>query len=228
MEKIMVDEQWRIFRILAEFIESIQFMANAGCSVSVFGSARLKSGTKYYQLAEKIGRLLAEKNISVITGGGPGIMEAANKGAYKARGRKKGRSIGLNIELPYEQHPNTFLTHLKNFHYFFIRKVMFVKYAKGVIILPGGYGTMDEFFEVITLIQTGKIKKIPVVLVGSNFWLPLIGYFRAHILQECMIDETDMDLFTVVDTAEEAVGIMTKQIGKITGSVTDNLEYLQP
>ena len=217
-------EQWRIFRILAEFIESIQFMASAGSSVSIFGSARVKAGTKYYQLAEKIGRRLAEKNISVITGGGPGLMEAANKGAYQARGRKKGRSIGLNIELPYEQHPNKFLTHLKNFHYFFIRKVMFVKYARGMIILPGGYGTMDEFFEVMTLIQTGKIKKIPVVLVGSNFWMPLINYFRGHILQEGLIEEIDMDIFTVVDTAEEAVSIMVKHIGRAK-AVTDNLKY---
>ncbi|MDR1998141.1 MAG: TIGR00730 family Rossman fold protein [Candidatus Margulisbacteria bacterium] len=221
-------EQWRVLRVLAEFIESIQFMASAGTSVSVFGSSRLKPDTKYYKIGEQIGRLLAARGISVITGGGPGIMEAANKGAFQARSRKKGRSIGLNIELPYEQAPNPFLSHLKNFHYFFIRKVMFVKYAKGVIILPGGYGTMDEFFEVMTLIQTGKIKKIPVVLVGSSFWLPLISYFRGHILQAGLIEKIDMTIFTVVDTAEAAVQVMVKHIGRTTRSLTDNLKYARP
>jgi len=223
MENFMMTEQWRVFRIMAEYIESIQFMANAGTSVSVFGSARLKEGSKYYKLGEKIGRLLVEKGISVITGGGPGIMEAANKGAYQVKSRKKARSIGLNIELPYEQNPNSFVTHLKTFHYFFIRKMMFVKYAKAIIILPGGYGTLDEFFEVITLAQTGKIKKIPVVLVGSNFWLPLISYFRGHILQEGLIEKDDLDLFTVTDTAEEAVAQVLKHIGRTTKSLTDNL-----
>jgi len=224
MENFMMTEQWRVFRIMAEYIESIQFMANAGTSVSVFGSARLKEGSKYYKLGEKIGRLLVAKGISVITGGGPGIMEAANKGAYQAaKRRKKARSIGLNIELPYEQSPNSFVTHLKTFHYFFIRKMMFVKYAKAIIILPGGYGTLDEFFEVITLAQTGKIKKIPVVLVGSNFWLPLISYFRGHILQEGLIEKDDLDLFTVTDTAEEAVSLVLKHIGRTTKSLTDNL-----
>lgn len=138
-------ENWRVFRVMAEFIESIEFMANVGISVSVFGSARTRSDNKYYQEAVEVGRLLAERGISVITGGGPGIMEAANKGAAEARGRNKGQSIGLNIELPFEQKPNPYAKLLKNFHYFFIRKIMFVKYAKAVIILPGGYGTMDEF-----------------------------------------------------------------------------------
>ncbi|MDR2431906.1 MAG: TIGR00730 family Rossman fold protein [Candidatus Margulisbacteria bacterium] len=225
MEKFMMTEHWRVFRVLAEFIESIQFMASAGISVSVFGSARLKPGSKYYRIGERIGRLLAEKNISVITGGGPGIMEAVNKGASVAAARGKGRSIGLNIELPYEQAPNKFVTHLKSFHYFFIRKVMFVKYAKAVIVLPGGYGTMDEFFEVITLVQTGKIKKIPIVLVGSSFWLPFIHFFKAHILKEGLIEKDDMKLFTVADTAEDAVSAVLKHIGRTTKSITDNLEY---
>jgi uncharacterized protein (TIGR00730 family) len=225
MEKFTMTEQWRVFRVLAEFIESIQFMASAGTSVSIFGSARLKPESKYYKLGEKIGRLLSEKGVSVITGGGPGIMEAANKGAFNVKSKKSGYSIGLNIELPYEQQPNSFVTRLKSFHYFFIRKVMFVKYAKGIIILPGGYGTMDEFFEVMTLIQTRKIEKIPVVLVGSNFWLPLISFFKGHILQEGLIEKDDMGIFTVVDTAEEAVAIMTKHIGKTTKSLTDNLKY---
>lgn len=223
MEKFTMTEQWRVFRIMAEYIESIQFMANAGTSVSVFGSARLKENSAYYRIGEKVGKLLTAKGISVITGGGPGLMEAVNKGAYSAKGRKNARSIGLNIELPYEQTPNTFLTHLKNFHYFFIRKMMFVKYAKAIIILPGGYGTLDEFFEVMTLAQTHKIKKIPIVLIGADFWLPLISYFQSHLLQEGLIEKDDMNLFVVVDTAEEAVELVLKHIGRTTKALTDNL-----
>lgn len=218
-------ENWRVFRIMAEFIESIEFMANVGISVSVFGSARTKPDNKNYEAAVDVGRLLAERGISVITGGGPGIMEAANKGATEARGRNKGKSIGLNIELPFEQKPNPYAKLLKNFHYFFIRKMMFVKYAKAVIILPGGYGTMDEFFEVITLLQTKKISKIPIILVGSVFWGPLISFFRGHILKEGLIEKGDLNLFSVVDTPQEAVALVLKHIRQTTKKLTDNINY---
>lgn len=218
-------ENWRVFRIMAEFIESIEFMANVGISVSVFGSARTKPDNKNYQAAVEVGRLLAERGISVITGGGPGIMEAANKGATEARGRNKGKSIGLNIELPFEQKPNPYAKLLKNFHYFFIRKMMFVKYAKAVIILPGGYGTMDEFFEVITLLQTKKISRIPIILVGSVFWGPLISFFRGHILKEGLIEKGDLNLFLVVDTPQEAVALVLKHIRQTTKKLTDNINY---
>lgn len=218
-------ENWRVFRVMAEFIESIEFMANVGISVSVFGSARTQPDNKYYQQAVEIGKLFAERGISVITGGGPGIMEAANKGAAEAKGRNKGGSIGLNIELPFEQKPNPFAKHVKNFHYFFIRKIMFVKYAKAVIIMPGGYGTMDEFFEVITLLQTKKISKIPIILVGSAFWGPLISFFRGHILKEGLIEKGDLNLFTVVDTPEDAVALVLKHIRQTTKKITDNITY---
>jgi uncharacterized protein (TIGR00730 family) len=152
-------------------------------------------------------------------------MEAANKGAAEARGRNKGQSIGLNIELPFEQKPNPYAKLLKNFHYFFIRKIMFVKYAKAVIILPGGYGTMDEFFEVITLLQTKKISKIPIILVGSAFWGPLISFFRGHILKEGLIEKGDLSLFSVVDTPQEAVSLVVKHIRQTTKKITDNIKY---
>lgn len=218
-------ENWRVFRIMAEFIESIEFMANVGISVSVFGSARTQPGTKYYEEAVAVGKLLAERGISVITGGGPGIMEAANKGAAEARGRNPGKSIGLNIELPYEQKPNPYAKLLKNFHYFFIRKIMFVKYAKAIIIMPGGYGTMDEFFEVMTLVQTKKISKIPIILIGSEFWSPLISFFRGHILKQGLIEKGDLNLLTVVDTPEEAVSLVVKHIRQTTKKITDNINY---
>ncbi len=218
-------ENWRVFRIMAELIESLEFMASVGTSVSVFGSARTKPDNINYQAAVEVGRLLAERGISVITGGGPGIMEAANKGAAEAKGRNKGMSIGLNIELPFEQKPNLFAKHVKNFHYFFIRKIMFVKYAKAVIILPGGYGTMDEFFEVITLLQTKKISKIPIILVGSAFWSPLISFFSGHILKQGLIEKGDLNLLTVVDTPEEAVSLVVKHIRQTTKKLTDNMKY---
>jgi uncharacterized protein (TIGR00730 family) len=226
-EMFTLTENWRVFRVLAEFVESIEFMANAGTSVSVFGSARLKPTNRYYKVAEQVGLLLAKQGISVITGGGPGIMEAANKGAVSAKGKKCGDSIGLNIELPFEQKPNPFVKKLKSFHYFFIRKVMFVKNAKAVIILPGGYGTMDEFFEVMTLIQTKKISKIPIILVDKAFWAPLLGFFTTHLIEEDLIEASDLTIFTVVDTAKEAVDMVVKHIRKTTKTLTDNLKYIK-
>ena len=226
-DSFLNSESWRALRVHAEFIESVEFMARAGTSVSVFGSARTKPGTKYYELGEKIGRLLAEKGISVITGGGPGIMEAVNKGASQAKGKKSGESIGLNIELPHEQHPNPYLSRVKHFHYFFLRKVMFIKYAKAVIIMPGGFGTFDELFETMTLIQTNKIAKIPIVLIDKNFWTPILDFFEKGMLDNGLINKADLKIYDVVDSAEEAVKKVTNYISKTTKSITDNINYEQ-
>lgn len=222
MAEFINTENWRVFRIMAEFIESIEFMSKAGPAVAIFGSARARKGNKLYQMAHDVAKLLAKNKISVITGGGPGIMEAGNEGASGVKGVK---SIGLNIELPYEQKPNKFITHLKNFRYFFIRKVMFIKYAKGVIIMPGGFGTLDEFFEVITLVQTKKISNIPIVLVGERFWAPMLDLLKGNMLKEGYIDKKDLELFQVVDDAKSAVNIILKFIGKTTKKVTDNIQY---
>ncbi len=219
-------ESWRALRVQSEFVSSVEFMATAGASVSVFGSARTKPGSKYYKLGEEIGRLLIESGISVITGGGGGLMEAVNKGASESKNRKNGaRSIGLNIELPHEQKPNSFLDRVKHFHYFFIRKVMFLKYAKGIIIMPGGFGTFDELFETITLIQTRKMNRIPIILVGVDFWRPILTFFEKEMTGNGLIDKTDLKLYEVVDTAEEAVKKVTQFINKTTKAVVDNINY---
>lgn len=218
-------ESWRALRVMSEFVDSVEFMANAGPSVSIFGSARIEPGTKYYTIAEEIGYLLAQKGLSVITGGGPGIMEAANKGAIRATGKGAGKSIGLNIQLPHEQKPNTALTRGKTFHYFFIRKVMFVKYAKAVIIMPGGYGTFDEFFEIMTLLQTRKISPIPLILVDKKFWSPMLDFFQKQMIEMGLIDKEDLSLFEVVDTAKEAVQRVMNFVSKTTKLVIDNINY---
>lgn len=219
-------ESWRALRVQSEFVSSVEFMASAGASVSVFGSARTSPNSKHYKLGEEIGRLLVENGISVITGGGGGYMEAVNKGASESKKRKNGaRSIGLNIELPHEQKPNVFLDRVTHFHYFFIRKVMFLKYAKGVIIMPGGFGTFDELFETVTLIQTEKMKKIPIVLIGIDFWQPILTFFEKEMIENGLIDETDLKLYELVDTAEEAVSKVTKFISKTTKAVVDNINY---
>lgn len=218
-------ESWRALRVMSEFVDSVEFMAKAGPSISLFGSARLVEGTKYYKVAEEIGYLLAQKGLSVITGGGPGIMEAANRGAQRAKSKNSGKSIGLNIKLPHEQKPNSCLDWVKTFHYFFIRKVMFVKYAKAVIILPGGYGTFDEFFEVMTLMQTKKINQIPLILIDKKFWSPILGFFQDNMLKEGLIDREDLKLFEVVDTAKEAVNKVLNYVSKTTKLVTDNINY---
>lgn len=198
------EDPWRIFRIMAEFVDGFDEMSEIGDAVTIFGSARTKPSDKYYKMAEKTAALLAKNNLAVITGAGPGIMEAANKGT-KAAG---GVSIGLNIEVPIIQEPNKFITKLIDFRYFFCRKVMFVKYAKAFIIFPGGFGTMDEFFESITLIQTSRIEKFPVILMGSEYWKGLIDWMKQDMLREDRVEKNDLDLFSVVDKPEEALKII--------------------
>ncbi len=202
--EIKVSDSWATFKIMAEFVEGFEKMSKIGPCVSIFGSARTKPGTRYYLLAEEIARKLVEAGFGVITGGGPGIMEAGNKGAFEAGGK----SVGLNIELPFEQFNNVYIDKDKiiNFDYFFVRKVMFVKYAQGFIAMPGGYGTMDELFEALTLIQTHKVARFPVVLVGTEFWSGMIDWLKQTMLeQEHNINPEDLDLFKLVDTAEDAV-----------------------
>ena len=210
-------EAWRVLRIVGEFVEGFETLESIGPAVTIFGSARTPAADRWYQEAEKCGRLLAQRGTAVITGGGPGIMEAANKGACEAGGT----SVGLNIALPTEQDPNRYQTHELTFNYFFCRKVMFVKYAKGFIIFPGGYGTFDEFFEALTLIQTFKIEPFPIVCVGTEFWNDLVKWMR-HTLAEKFksIAPEDIDLFKVTDTAEEAVEIVQAHIASLTAAAT--------
>ena len=212
---IKTADSWQIFKIMSEFVEGFDSMSKIGPCVSVFGSARTKPENQYYQSAEEIGYLLTQKGYGVITGGGPGIMEAANKGAK----RGKGKSVGLNIELPFEQSHNEFIDNdkLLNFDYFFVRKVMFVKYAQGFIVLPGGVGTLDELFEAITLIQTEKIGRFPIVLVGSSYWQGLLDWIKVTMLEsEHNISPEDLDLFNIVDTPTEAVEIIEEFYKKYT------------
>lgn len=197
-------DSWAIFKIMSEFVSGFEKLAWIGPCVSIFGSARTKPNHKYYKAAEEIASMLVKKGYGVITGGGPGIMEAGNKGANK----EKGKSVGLNIELPHEQSSNIYIDpdKLINFDYFFVRKVMFVKYAQGFIVMPGGLGTLDELFEAFTLIQTKKIARFPIVLYSKSFWSGLIDWVQEVILEkEGNIDKEDMDLITLVDTPEEAV-----------------------
>ena len=201
--EIKVTDSWQIFKIMAEFVDGFEKLARIGPCVSIFGSARTPNDSKYYKLAEETARLLTEGGYGVISGGGPGIMEAANKGAYEAGGK----SVGLNIELPFEQFHNKYIDRdkLLEFDYFFVRKVMFMKYSQGFIVLPGGFGTMDELFEAITLIQTGKIARFPIVLVGSDYWKGLMEWVETHMLEAKNISPEDLNLYRIVDTAEEAV-----------------------
>jgi hypothetical protein len=205
--EIKTTDSWQIFKIMAEFVEGFEKMGSIGPCVSLFGSARTEPGSEYYRLAEEIAYKLTQNGYGVITGGGPGIMEAGNKGAM----RGDGISVGLNIQLPFEQGANPYIDSDKliTFKHFFVRKVMFQKYAQGFIVLPGGFGTFDEFFESVTLIQTGKIGKFPIVLVGSEFWQGLVSWIEKVVHEEQKnISPEDIDLFTVVDTAEEAVDVI--------------------
>jgi uncharacterized protein (TIGR00730 family) len=211
--EIKSSDSWQIFKILAEFVEGFEKMATIGPCVSLFGSARTKPGNRYYLLAEEIAYKLTQSGYGVITGGGPGIMEAANKGAM----RGDGVSVGLNIELPHEQGSNPYIDKDKliTFKHFFVRKVMFQKYAQGFIVLPGGFGTFDEFFESATLIQTGKIGRFPIVLIGSEFWDGLVNWIEDVVQEEQgNISPEDINLFTVVDTAEEAVEVINNFYSK--------------
>ncbi len=198
------ENPWRVFRIMAEFVEGFDELSQIGPAVSIFGSAREKLNHKYYEAAEKTAQLLVKEGYAVITGGGPSIMEAGNKGAAEARGL----SIGLNIDLPFEQKPNPYINHLINFHYFFSRKVMFVKYAKAFIIFPGGFGTLDEFFESITLIQTQRMERFPVILYGSSYWKGLLDWIKDSVLAEHCIDKADLSIYQTVDKPEDAIKII--------------------
>jgi len=198
-------ETWRLFRILSEFVDGFDIMSEIGVGVTVFGSARTQPGEKYYEMAVECGKKICSKKFAVITGGGPGIMEAANKGAHDCGGH----SVGLNINLPFEQVPNPYQTHKLDFRYFFVRKVMFVKYACGFIIFPGGFGTLDELFETITLMQTRKIHPFPVVLIGTDFWGGLLDWARKTMDQRFhTISPEDMELMHVTDDIDEAVDII--------------------
>lgn len=202
--EIKTHDSWQIFKILSEFVQGFEKLSKIGPCVSIFGSARTKPDNKYYKLAEEIAYKLTQMGYGVITGGGPGIMEAGNKGA-KLGG---GNSVGVNIVLEFEQHPNPYidLDKLIHFDYFFVRKVMFMKYAQGFVALPGGFGTFDELFEAITLIQTDKIARFPIVLVGKDYWQGLIDWIKKSVLnEEHNIGIADLDLFHLVDTADEAV-----------------------
>ncbi len=205
-QEVKAQDTWQIFKIMAEFVEGFEKMSKIGPCVSIFGSARTKPESKYYQLAEDIAHKLTLEGYGVITGGGPGIMEAANKGAQKAGGK----SVGLNIKLPFEQSPNPYIDHDKSitFDYFFVRKLMFIKYAQGFVVLPGGFGTMDELFEAITLIQTGKIGRFPIVMVGKDYWEGIMEWIKTILVTEKYINPDDLNLFKLVDTADDAVTVI--------------------
>ena len=198
------EDPWRIFRIMAEFVESFETMSRIGPAVTIFGSARTKPADRFYQTTVVLARKLAEKDFAVITGGGPGIMEAANKGAAKA----KGKSIGLNIELPHEQQGNRYANVPIQFHYFFARKVCFVKYSMGFIYLPGGFGTLDELFEVLTLVQTERISRFPMILFGKRHWSGLLRWLKPALVERGFIDRGDLDLLRTTDDPDEAVQIL--------------------
>ena len=204
----MSKDSWSIFKIMSEFVEGFEALHRIGPCISIYGSARTGPQTQVYKDAQKIASLLSESGYGVITGGGPGVMEAGNRGAHAAGGS----SVGLNIELPFEQHSNPYIDRDKSidFDYFFVRKVMFVKYSQGFIVMPGGFGTMDELFEALTLLQTGKLNSRPIVLYDSKFWAGLVEWFKDTMLDKYKtISDTDPNLFSIVDTPEEAIKVIT-------------------
>lgn len=204
--EIKTNDSWALFKIMGEFVNGFERMSLIGPCVSIFGSARIRPGDTYYELAVNVARRIAESGYGVITGGGPGIMEAGNKGANMAGGT----SVGLNIDLPFEQHDNPFIDSDKSldFDYFFVRKVMFVKYSQGFVVMPGGFGTLDELFEAMTLIQTNKIHTFPIILVGTEFWSGLLDWIKSTMLEAGNISDHDMDLIRLVDTEDEVVEII--------------------
>lgn len=213
--EIKSNDSWAIFKIMSEFVNGYESMARIGPSISIFGSARTKPNDESYILAQEIAYKISQNGYGIITGGGPGIMEAGNKGAHLG----EGISVGLNIDLPFEQHYNPYIDRDKNlqFDYFFVRKVMFVKYSQGFVVMPGGFGTLDELFEAITLIQTNKIGKFPIILVGTDFWNGLIDWIKNTLRDKyAAISPEDMDLIKVVDTADEVVDIINSFYKKYT------------
>ena len=208
IDDFTMGESWRVFKIMGEFVEGIEALHDIGPAVTIFGSARIQPDDPAYKKAEKIAALFAESSFAVLTGGGGGVMEAANKGAAEAGGT----SVGLNIILPFEQEPNQYSNIKLEFKYFFIRKVMFVKYAMAYIIMPGGFGTLDELFEAVTLIQTHRIKPFPVILVGSDYWSGLIQWIKSRLLAEARISPEDLDILQVIDEPEEVVKAVKKVV----------------
>ena len=210
IEDLKMEDPWRVFRIMAEFVEGFHQLSEIGPAVTIFGSARTKYNHKWYGDVEKTAALLVKDRYAVITGGGPGAMEAGNKGALMA----KGQSIGLKIDLPFEQKANPYINHMLKFHYFFCRKVMFVKYAKAFVIFPGGYGTLDELFESLTLIQTQRLGKFPVILYDSQYWDGLVDWLKKSVLKSGNIDAKDLNVFQVVDKPEDVIKVIRKFYGK--------------
>lgn len=211
--EIKTNDSWAIFKIMGEFVNGFERMSKIGPCVSIFGSARTKPDNKYYKLASNVAQRIVEAGYGIITGGGPGIMEAGNKGAHLGGGN----SVGLNIDLPFEQHDNPYIDADKSldFDYFFVRKVMFVKYSQGFVVMPGGFGTLDELFEAITLIQTHKIEKFPIILVGKDFWEGLMDWVKTTLLEKFSnISATDLELIHLVDTGDEVIDILDNFYGK--------------
>lgn len=205
------EDPWRIFRIMAEFVDSFETLSQVGPAVTIFGSARIRPSDPYYQKAVTLGKELAKQGVAVITGGGPGLMEAANRGASEG----KGKSVGLNIELPFEQKPNRYANVPIHFHYFFSRKVCFVKYSVGFIFMPGGFGTLDEFFEILTLIQTQRISRFPVILYGRRYWTGLLKWIKGTVMKNGYISPEDLDLCTLTDDTEEAISVIQDYLRRI-------------
>ncbi len=205
-----MEDPWRVFRIMSEFVDGFDVLSRVGDAVTIFGSARLLPKDKMYKMAEKTAYLLGKEGYAVITGGGPGIMEAANKGAKESGAQ----SVGLNIELPFEQIPNCYSTLMLDFHYFFCRKFMFLKYAKAFVIFPGGFGTLDEFFESITLVQTKRMPGFPVILVGKDYWMGMMEWLKKTMLKHGCISPEDFDIFCMVDKPEDVLKEIRKFYGK--------------
>jgi len=208
INEITIKDSWRLFHIIAEFVEGFEALAELPPAVTIFGSARAKPEDEVYQKAELIATRLAENGFAVITGGGPGVMEAANKGAALAGGQ----SVGLNIQLPFEQYPNPYSNLNLSFRYFFVRKVLFVRYAVAYVILPGGFGTMDEFFEAVTLIQTKKIKPFPVILVGTDYWKGLLDWIKETVLKQGIISPDDLDILHLTDDPDDIIKTIKKRV----------------
>ncbi|RKZ35007.1 MAG: TIGR00730 family Rossman fold protein [Gammaproteobacteria bacterium] len=208
MEDLKTSEAWRVFRIQSELIDGIETLNELGPAVSIFGSARLGENSPFYTAATEVAAVLSKHGVAVITGGGPGIMAGANRGCFA----NAGKSVGLNIELPDEQHANAYQDVSLGFRYFFVRKLMFVKYALAYVIFPGGFGTMDELFESLTLVQTGKIRRFPIVLYGSDYWTGLVAWMRGTMLVNGCIDEPDLSLFHIVDRVEDAVAPVVRHL----------------